>query len=188
MTEGNFARDRLKAFVERVERLEEEKAALSADIKEVMAEAKAEGFSIKTMKAVIKLRKMDKGDRDEQFALIDLYMDALGMSPREERNAELREGEAAVPEVDPPYLVRALDLVEEHGQGKLTAKDGGGGIVEVIKAKGARGALGSAFDVVHTKLVENGFTPLAENRYSAPPDLMPQEPPEAPPETPDPEG
>lgn len=77
--EGGVTAGALKAFIERVERLEEEKASLSADIKEVYAEAKAHGFDVKTMRQIVRLRKMDSSDRSEQEALLDLYMGALGM-------------------------------------------------------------------------------------------------------------
>jgi uncharacterized protein (UPF0335 family) len=72
--------DRLRSFIERVERLEEEKAALSADIKEVFSEAKGEGFDVKIMRQIIRLRKMESDDRQEQEALLDLYKSALDMS------------------------------------------------------------------------------------------------------------
>lgn len=71
----------LRSFVERVERLEEEKAALMADIREVYAEAKAHGFDTKTMRQIVRLRKMDSDDLAEQEALLDLYKSALGMGP-----------------------------------------------------------------------------------------------------------
>lgn len=74
-----IAADRLRSFVERIERLEEEKAALSADLREVYAEAKANGFDTKVMRQVVKLRKMEQADRREQEELIDLYLGALGM-------------------------------------------------------------------------------------------------------------
>ena len=61
---GGIAGDQLRSYIERIERLEEEKAALAADIKEVFAEAKANGFDVKIMRQVLKLRKMDKDDRD----------------------------------------------------------------------------------------------------------------------------
>jgi len=77
---GSFARDHLRAFIERIERLEEEKAALVADIREVYAEAKGTGFDPKTMRAVVRLRKMDAADRAEQDMLLDTYMHALGMA------------------------------------------------------------------------------------------------------------
>jgi uncharacterized protein (UPF0335 family) len=76
-----IARDQLKSIVERIERLEEEKAALAEDIKEVYAEAKANGYDTKTLRTVIRLRKQDSAERQEQEALLDLYLAALGMVP-----------------------------------------------------------------------------------------------------------
>jgi uncharacterized protein (UPF0335 family) len=78
---GGIAGDRLKSFIERIERLEEEKRALAEDVKEVFAEAKGTGFDVKIMRQILKLRKMDKDDVDEQEALLDVYMRALGMLP-----------------------------------------------------------------------------------------------------------
>ena len=72
------AQTRLKTIIERVERLEEDRAAVVNDIKEVFAEAKGEGFDVKALRAVIRLRKMDKAKRDEEEALIDLYLSAIG--------------------------------------------------------------------------------------------------------------
>jgi len=69
----------LKAFIERVERLEEEKAALAEDIKDIFAESKAVGFDTKTMRKVIRLRKMDAEKRNEEEQLLDLYKAAIGL-------------------------------------------------------------------------------------------------------------
>ena len=78
MTEvGGIAADRLRSIVERVEKLEEEKAALAADIRDVYAEAKGNGFDVKTLRQVVRLRKLDKPDREEQEALLDLYKRVL---------------------------------------------------------------------------------------------------------------
>ncbi len=74
-----IAAERLRSFIQRIERLEEEKAALTADIREVYAEAKATGFDTKIMRQVIRLRKMEHTERREQEELLDLYMQALGM-------------------------------------------------------------------------------------------------------------
>ena len=74
------AGDRLRSFIERIERLEEEKRALGEDIKEVFSEAKSAGFDAKAMRQVIRIRKMDADDRDAQEALLDTYMGALGMT------------------------------------------------------------------------------------------------------------
>ena len=76
---GGISGERLKSFIERIERLEEEKAALAADIKDVFAEAKGTGFDTKIMRQILKIRKMDKDDVDEQETLLDLYKQALGM-------------------------------------------------------------------------------------------------------------
>jgi uncharacterized protein (UPF0335 family) len=75
----NVARDQLKSIVERIERLEEEKKSIADDIKEVYAEAKANGFDVKTLRHVIRLRKQDNNERQEQEALLDVYLNALGM-------------------------------------------------------------------------------------------------------------
>ena len=76
---GGIAGDHLRSFIERIERLEEEKASLAQDIKEVYTEAKATGFSVKQMRQLIRLRKMDQHDREEQEEILDLYKTALGM-------------------------------------------------------------------------------------------------------------
>lgn len=75
----NFAKAHLKAFVERVERLEEEKKAIADDIRDVYAEAKSNGFDVKALRAIIRLRKQDTSERLEHEAIIDTYMHALGM-------------------------------------------------------------------------------------------------------------
>jgi uncharacterized protein (UPF0335 family) len=85
---GGIAGDRLKSFIERIERLEEERKVLSNDIKEVYAEAKGTGFDVKIMRQVIRLRRMDKDDLDEQETLLDIYRRALGMLPEESKAAE----------------------------------------------------------------------------------------------------
>ena len=75
---AGIAAGQLKSLIQRIERLEEEKTALGADIREVYAEAKANGFDPKIMRQVVRLRKLDKSDRQEQEALLDLYLHALG--------------------------------------------------------------------------------------------------------------
>lgn len=77
-------RDQLRAFVERIERLEEEKAALTADIREVYAEAKGNGFDAKALRTIVRLRKQDMHERQEQEAILTTYMMALGMVPDEQ--------------------------------------------------------------------------------------------------------
>jgi uncharacterized protein (UPF0335 family) len=74
-----FAKDQLKAFVERIERLEEEKKALSDDIRDVYAEAKGNGYDVKALRQVVRLRKQDKDERAEQEAILETYLQALGM-------------------------------------------------------------------------------------------------------------
>lgn len=76
---GGVAGERLKSFIERIERLEEEKAGIANDIKEVYAEAKGSGFDTKIMRQIVRLRKMDQADREEQETLMDVYLRALGM-------------------------------------------------------------------------------------------------------------
>ena len=76
---GGVAADQLRAFVERIERLEEEKKAISDDIKDVYAEAKGNGYDVKVMRQVVRLRKQDNNERQEMEALLDLYLHALGM-------------------------------------------------------------------------------------------------------------
>lgn len=79
MAKTGFAKDQLKSFINRIERLEEERAALSADIREVYSEAKGTGFDTKIMRQIIRLRKLDKADYQEQEALLDLYKRAMDM-------------------------------------------------------------------------------------------------------------
>lgn len=74
-----FAKDHLKAFVERIERLEEEKKSIADDIKDVYAEAKGNGFDVKALRTVVKLRKQDVDERKEQEAILETYLHALGM-------------------------------------------------------------------------------------------------------------
>jgi len=76
---GTLARDQLRAFIERIERLEEEKTALLADIREVYAEAKGTGYDPKIMRQVVRLRKLEPSDRQEQGFVLDTYLSALGM-------------------------------------------------------------------------------------------------------------
>ena len=91
---GGVAADHLRSYIERIERLEEEKKALAEDIREVFAEAKGTGFDVKAMRAILKLRKMDKADYQEQEYMVDLYKHALGMldiSPVQEEGDEAND-------------------------------------------------------------------------------------------------
>lgn len=74
------ARDQLRAFVERIERLEEEKKTIAEDIKEVYGESKSMGFDTKVLRKVISIRKLDQNERMEQEAVLDTYLHALGMA------------------------------------------------------------------------------------------------------------
>lgn len=80
LSEGNVAADELRLLIERIERLEEEKKAIADDVKDVYAEAKARGYDTKTMRAIVRLRKMEKHARDEAEALLETYKAALGLA------------------------------------------------------------------------------------------------------------
>jgi len=77
------AKDQLRAFVTRIDRLEEERAALAADLREVYAEAKGNGFDVKALRSVIRLRKQDENKRREEEAVLTTYLHALGMAEAE---------------------------------------------------------------------------------------------------------
>ncbi|MGC2341574.1 MAG: DUF2312 domain-containing protein [Methyloceanibacter sp.] len=79
----NSTKDQLRAIVARIERLEEEKAALAADLREVYAEAKGNGFDVKAVRAVVRIRKQDENKRKEEEAVLVTYLHALGMSEAE---------------------------------------------------------------------------------------------------------
>ena len=79
VTGESIAADQLKAFIERIERLEEEKAGVAGDIKEIYADAKGNGFDTKVIRKIISLRKKDSSERQEEEAILQLYLDALGM-------------------------------------------------------------------------------------------------------------
>ncbi len=88
-----FAQGQLKSLVERIERLEEEKKAIAGDIKEVYAEAKANGYDSKILRKVITVRKKDHAEREEEEALLSLYMHALGMVPDPQRESSVAVAE-----------------------------------------------------------------------------------------------
>jgi uncharacterized protein (UPF0335 family) len=79
MADGNVAADQLRLFIERIERLEEEKKGIADDVKDVYAEAKANGYDTKTMRTIVRLRRMEKHARDEADALLETYRNALGL-------------------------------------------------------------------------------------------------------------
>ena len=74
-----FAKDQLKAIIERIERLEEEKKTITDDIRDVYAEAKGNGFDVKALRTIVRLRKQDENERAEQETILETYMQALGM-------------------------------------------------------------------------------------------------------------
>lgn len=76
--------DQLKAFIERIERMEGEKAAIASDIKEIYSEAKGTGFDTKVIREIVRIRKQDVNERQEHEAILELYMSSLGMTPLEE--------------------------------------------------------------------------------------------------------
>lgn len=84
---GGVAGEQLRSYIDRVERLEEEKSGIASDIKDVYAEAKSNGFDTKIIKQIIRLRKMDASERDEQEHLLETYMRALGMRMEEDMAA-----------------------------------------------------------------------------------------------------
>lgn len=87
---NSVAKDQLRAIVERIEHLEEEKAGIASDIRDVYAEAKGTGFNVKALRAVVRLRRQDQAEREEHEAQVDLYMVALFPG---EKKTEPREGE-----------------------------------------------------------------------------------------------
>jgi len=80
LAEGSIAADELRLLIERIERLEEEKKAIADDVRDVYAEAKARGYDAKTMRTIVRLRKMETHDRQEAEALLDTYKAALGLA------------------------------------------------------------------------------------------------------------
>src|ERR1700748_3117100 len=92
-TVGGIAGDALRQYIERIERLEEEKKTIAEDIKEVFAEAKGTGFDTKIMRQIIRIRKMDQDDLDEQETLLDVYKRALGMIPDFSEEEETKAAE-----------------------------------------------------------------------------------------------
>ncbi len=80
MSEGNIAADQLRLFIERIERLEEEKKGIADDIRDVYSEAKGQGYDAKIMRQIVRLRKMTNDDRQEMEAILDTYKSALGLA------------------------------------------------------------------------------------------------------------
>lgn len=86
---GGIAVDQLRSILDRVEKLEEEKAAIGADIRDVFAEAKGNGYDVKALRQILKIRKMDASERDEQEAVLTTYLRALGMLPEMDEEQEM---------------------------------------------------------------------------------------------------
>ncbi len=105
---GGIAGDQLASYIERIERLEEEKATLQNDMKEVFAEAKGNGFDVKIMRQILKLRKMQAADRSEQEELLELYKRALGMDTGPDSDPDDTGA-------DPALAATAARLVEAFG-------------------------------------------------------------------------
>lgn len=82
MITNNVSKEQLRQFIERIERLEEEKAGIAADIRDVYSEAKGNGYDVKIMRQIVKLRKQDSSTREEEAYMLDVYKQALGMIPR----------------------------------------------------------------------------------------------------------
>lgn len=76
---GDNAKEQLRSIIERVERLEEDKAAIASDIKDVFTEAKGNGYDVKALRTIVRMRKQDAGERAEQEQMLEIYMQALGM-------------------------------------------------------------------------------------------------------------
>ena len=104
----SFAQGQLRSFIERIERLHEEKKSLEDDLKEVYGEAKATGFDTKVMKKVVQLRKKDAAELEEEEAILDLYLSALGMAPGEPFDGAGEGG----PPVPPPPATQLAPPVE----------------------------------------------------------------------------
>lgn len=115
MTKTSFAEGQLKALVERIERLEEEKKTIAADIKEVYAEAKSNGFDVTIMRKVVALRRKDPEDRSEEEAMLDLYMAALRMQP------SLFDGKTQTTLIHQPVSVPPVEAAVETGEVAHTA-------------------------------------------------------------------
>ena len=116
---GGVAAEQLRAIVERIERLEEEKQAIADDIKDVYAEAKANGYDAKILRQVVRLRKQDSAERSEQEQMLDLYMHALGMTVEE----RIERVEADTGQMDVESVARKP--VEEPAAAIATPPDDG---------------------------------------------------------------
>ena len=158
---GPISADRLKSFIERIEKLEEERQAIGGDIRDVYAEAKDVGYDVKTMRKLVAERKMDAADRDEQETLLDVYRHALGM---------------AVAEVAGGATIRAA--AEKHGVSKSTLHRA------VPKTETAKpGTVGEILEAQPTANAVVRKDGTAVGHFKTPLDAQPA-PPAAAPETP----
>jgi uncharacterized protein (UPF0335 family) len=125
MSDGNVAAEQLRLFIERIERLEEEKKGISDDIKDVYLEAKSNGYDVKTMRAIVRLRKLETHVRQESEILLETYKNALGIDSYEPARApgmfEGHDGRPVPDEPAPPpsasdaeLFATALNLIVEH--------------------------------------------------------------------------
>jgi uncharacterized protein (UPF0335 family) len=124
MSDGNVAADQLRLLIERIERLEEEKKGINDDIKDVYLEAKATGYDVKTMRAIIRLRKMEKNARQEAEALLETYKVALGMEDAPARTPDMFQEHDGRPDPSRPAPApsasdaerfnEAMNLVIDH--------------------------------------------------------------------------
>lgn len=106
---GNIAADQLRSIVERIERLEEEKANIASDVRDVYAEAKANGYDVKGIRQIVRLRKLDTHERDEQEYTLDLYKRALGLAP--DLDEDVQPDLLSVDD----YKQKVRDLARKHG-------------------------------------------------------------------------
>lgn len=108
--DGGIARDQLRAFIERIERMEDEKKAISADIKEIYGEAKGNGFDVKVLREIVKMRKQDANERAEHEAILELYLAALGMIPSDDDD-DSEDDSAPAPAVKRSGPMKAYNAV-----------------------------------------------------------------------------
>lgn len=118
---ATISAERLKSFIERIEKLEEERKAIGGDIRDVYLEAKSGGFDVKIMRKLIGLRKMDPADRDEQEAVLDVYRQAIGMVPGTSGSGYVIKDGDAIDE----RAVRAIELLNDGFSTRNVAEETG---------------------------------------------------------------
>ncbi len=116
---GGFSGEQLRQYIERVERLEQEKQDIADNIRDAFAEAKGNGFDVKIMRQIIKLRKMEASDRDEQDAILDLYKHALGMLPEFEPANAAPSSEQLIESVNASMAKGAMEEISEAVETEL---------------------------------------------------------------------